>query len=90
MVRQKPSRKIEKKESNSFPNELVLYNDDFNTFDFVIGSLVEICSHEPLQAEQCAMIVHYKGKCTVMTGPYAKLDPMCKELINRGLSATIE
>ena len=44
-------------------NQIVLYNDDVNTFDWVIESLIEVCEHEPLQAEQCTILVHYKGKC---------------------------
>lgn len=68
---------------------LILYNDDFNTFDFVIETLVEICEHEYVQAEQCAYIVHYKGKCDVKHGSYEKLEPVCKELLRRGLTAKI-
>ena len=90
MTRQKTHSKTGKKESSTLPHELVLHNDDFNTFDFVINSLVEICKHEPEQAEQCAMIVHYKGKCSILTGPDAELEPMAKELNNRGLTASIE
>ncbi|HEY6160034.1 MAG TPA: ATP-dependent Clp protease adaptor ClpS [Bacteroidia bacterium] len=70
--------------------ELVLYNDDVNTFEHVIDSLIKICNHEPEQAEQCAYIVHYKGKCTVKAGEFEKLRPMCEALLDRGLSATIE
>jgi len=90
MARQKTNEKIENKGSTSLSNELVLHNDDFNTFDFVIRSLVEICKHEPEQAEQCAMIVHYKGKCSIMSGTMTELEPMVRELINRGLTASIE
>jgi ATP-dependent Clp protease adaptor protein ClpS len=70
-------------------NEIILFNDDVNTFDWVIESLVEICDHDPLQAEQCAVIVHYKGKCGVKTGEYHELEPMCSALLERGLSAEI-
>jgi ATP-dependent Clp protease adaptor protein ClpS len=90
MVKQKTHPKTGSKEELSSPRELVLHNDDFNTFDFVISSLIEVCKHEAEQAEQCAMIVHYKGKCTVKTGPFAELEPMYKELGNRGLTVTIE
>jgi ATP-dependent Clp protease adaptor protein ClpS len=68
---------------------LVLYNDDFNTFDFVIETLVELCGHDPVQAEQCAYIVHYKGKCDVKHGVYEELEPICSELLRRGLTAKI-
>lgn len=70
-------------------NEIVLYNDDVNTFDHVIDSLVSACSHSPEQAEQCSLIVHYKGKCTVKTGIYDELEPQCTMLLDAGLSAEI-
>jgi ATP-dependent Clp protease adaptor protein ClpS len=69
--------------------ELVLYNDDVNTFDFVIECLIDICKHEPLQAEQCTYIVHYNGKCSVKTGSYAALNPMRIALADKGLSVVI-
>lgn len=69
---------------------LILYNDEVNTFDFVIKSLVEVCDHDVLQAEQCSIIVHTKGKCDVKNGIYEKLEPMCVDLLRRGLSAKIE
>lgn len=70
--------------------ELILHNDDVNTFQHVILSLVEICSHEPIQAEQCAWIVHHNGKCSVKLGTFDQLEPMCTALHDRGLSAEIE
>lgn len=70
-------------------NEIVLFNDDVNTFDHVIDSLVEICDHTLEQAEQCAILVHYKGKCTVKTGEYKDLKPRCIQLLTKGLSAEI-
>ncbi len=70
--------------------ELVVHNDDFNTFDFVIKTLIEVCSHKPEQAEQCTMIIHHKGKCAVKSGEYDELKPMYREILNRGLTATIE
>lgn len=71
-------------------SELILFNDDVNTFDHVIETLVKICKHDSLQAEQCAMIVHYKGKCTVKTGALSSLKPMCLGLLDAGLSAEIQ
>lgn len=68
---------------------LVLHNDDVNTFDFVIESLIAICDHTPEQAEQCTWLVHFKGKCDVKSGSYDFLEPMCVELLHRGLSAEI-
>ena len=70
-------------------NEIVLYNDDVNTFDHVIETLVIVCKHTPEQAEQCAILVHYKGKCTVKTGHYDELKPQCTQLLEAGLSAEI-
>jgi ATP-dependent Clp protease adaptor protein ClpS len=70
-------------------NEIVLYNDDVNTFDHVIDTLIYACEHTPEQAEQCSIIVHYKGKCTVKTGVYDELEPRCSLLLDAGLSAEI-
>lgn len=69
---------------------IVLYNDDVNTFEFVIESLVDLCDHDPIQAEQCAHIVHFKGKCGVKKGDFEMLKPICEELLRRGLSSKIE
>jgi ATP-dependent Clp protease adaptor protein ClpS len=70
--------------------ELVLFNDDYHTFDFVIDSLVEVCRHDVLQAEQCTYIIHYNGKCSVKNGTYDTLNPMRVALVDRGLSAVVE
>ncbi|WP_370478424.1 ATP-dependent Clp protease adaptor ClpS [Tamlana flava] len=70
-------------------NEIVLYNDDVNTFDHVIETLIYACEHTSEQAEQCSLIVHYKGKCTVKTGAYDDLKPRCSKLLQAGLSAEI-
>ncbi|HLG03674.1 MAG TPA: ATP-dependent Clp protease adaptor ClpS [Bacteroidia bacterium] len=69
---------------------LIIYNDDFNTFDFVIDTLIEVCKHNPEQAEQCTFIIHYKGKCGVKRGTAQELQPVCDTLLERGLSAKIE
>jgi len=69
--------------------DLVLFNDEVNTFDWVIECLISICEHDEIQAEQSAYIVHYKGKCTVRSGEWDVLEIMQKELSNRGLSADI-
>ncbi len=69
--------------------DLVLFNDDVNTFEWVIECLISICEHEAIQAEQSAYIVHYKGKCTVRSGEWDSLEVMQRELSNRGLSADI-
>ncbi len=78
---------IAEKESNQ--NEIVLYNDEVNTFDHVINMLMHVCEHTPEQAEQCSIIVHYKGKCTVKTGEFNELKPRCTMLLEAGLSAEI-
>ncbi|MED5364604.1 MAG: ATP-dependent Clp protease adaptor ClpS [Bacteroidota bacterium] len=70
-------------------HEIILYNDDVNTFDHVIRTLIEVCEHTPEQAEQCALIVHYKGKCSVKSGTYDELEPKCIRLHAAGLSAEI-
>jgi len=70
-------------------NEIVLHNDDVNTFDHVIDTLIFACEHSSEQAEQCAIIVHHKGKCTVKTGVYNDLEPRCTLLLEAGLSAEI-
>lgn len=75
---------------NGPQRELLLFNDDVNTFDHVIHCLVEICDHDPLQAEQCAWIVHYNGKCSVKRGSFDRLEPLCDALHLRGLSADIQ
>ncbi len=69
---------------------LILYNDDYHYFDFVINALVKVCDHTEIQAEQCATIVHYKGKCDVKQGQYKQLKPMHEALIEHGLNAAIE
>ena len=70
-------------------NEIILFNDDVNTFDHVIETLVRVCNHTDEQANQCALLVHYKGKCTVKTGTYDELEPQCSALLEAGLSAEI-
>ena len=69
--------------------DLVIYNDDVNTFDHVIDSLVKVCKHEFIQAEQCTWIIHYNGKCAVKSGAFEDLRPMRHALTERGLDAKI-
>jgi len=70
-------------------NEIIVYNDDVNTFDHVIETLIRVCNHTAEQAEQCSIIIHYKGKCTVKTGALDELKPQCSSLLEAGLSAEI-
>jgi ATP-dependent Clp protease adaptor protein ClpS len=88
-TKEKVLEKVVLKESVSLNNEIVLYNDDVNTFDHVIETLIRVCSHTSEQAEQCALIVHYNGKCTVKTGSLKELTPQCLQLLEAGLSAEI-
>ncbi|MDO4727745.1 MAG: ATP-dependent Clp protease adaptor ClpS [Bacteroidota bacterium] len=76
---------LENKQKN-----IVLFNDDVNTFDHVIKTLIKVCDHDPLQAEQCALLVHYKGKCEVKSGELSELIPKCSALLEAGLSAEIQ
>ncbi|HVI45676.1 MAG TPA: ATP-dependent Clp protease adaptor ClpS [Chitinophaga sp.] len=77
-------------EDEQFPFSLIVWNDDVNTFDWVISSLMEVCGHTHHQAEQCALIIHHNGKYAVKEGEYIKLRPLCEALLDRGISATIE
>lgn len=88
-TREKVLEEVLVEESTSLNNEIILYNDEVNTFDHVIETLIRVCSHTAEQAEQCALIVHYKGKCTVKTGDYKELEPQCTQLLEAGLSAEI-
>ena len=88
--REKSESDILEQLSGSEDFELVLYNDDVNTFDHVIQCLVKYCSHHIYQAEQCAHIVHFKGKCVVKSGSFTLLEPMCTALCDQGLSAAVE
>ena len=69
--------------------DLIVYNDDINTFDHVIKTLIDVCGHEPEQAEQCTLLIHYKGQCTVKHGVYDELAAMCTAIHDRGISADV-
>ena len=69
---------------------LVLHNDDVNTFLYVIDCLVQVCGHDPVQAEQCALITHHQGKCDIRKGDHQVLVPMQEALATRGLQVTID
>lgn len=74
--------------SNSY--NLIVWNDEVNTFDWVIETLIEICGHTPEQAEQCAYIIHFHGKYAVKQGDFDTLNPMRGAIVDRGINATIE
>jgi len=88
-TKEKISEELLLEEETVNQNEIVLFNDEVNTFDHVIDTLVDVCDHTPEQAEQCSLIVHYNGKCTVKTGEYTDLEPRCSRLLQAGLSAEI-
>ncbi|MFT3934814.1 MAG: ATP-dependent Clp protease adaptor ClpS [Chitinophagaceae bacterium] len=70
--------------------QLIVWNDEVNTFEWVIETLVDICGHTPEQAEQCALIIHSQGKYAVKYGSYDTLKPLCDAITDRGISATVE
>lgn len=88
-MKEKTSEEVLLEEEIVKQSEIVLFNDDVNTFDHVIQTLIDVCEHTPEQAEQCSLIVHYNGKCTVKTGEYSYLKPRCSKLLEAGLSAEI-
>ena len=72
------------------PFQLIVWNDEVNTFEWVIETLIEVCNHSYEQAEQCAYIIHYKGKYAVKQGEYDVLRPLCDAITERGIGATVE
>jgi ATP-dependent Clp protease adaptor protein ClpS len=69
--------------------DLIVFNDDINTFDHVINTLVRVCKHTPEQAEQCTLLIHYKGKCAVKTGTFDFLKPLREAICEAGIDARI-
>ncbi len=69
--------------------DLVVFNDDVNTFEHVINILMKVCRHSHEQAEQCTIVIHYKGKCAVKKGSMEELKPMCEAILDSGIQATI-
>lgn len=69
--------------------DLVVFNDDVNTFEHVSNILIKVCKHSSEQAEQCTLLIHYKGKCTVKTGSFTELRPMCENILEAGITATV-
>jgi ATP-dependent Clp protease adaptor protein ClpS len=90
MIKGKDNPAEKKQEKQGLNNSLILFNDDIHSFDFVIETLIEVCEHEHLQAEQCALIAHYKGRCVVKSGTFSELKPKYDEMTKRGLTMSIE
>ena len=89
-MKERTLHKGDKLKSGSESSSLILYNDDINTFDHVIKSLVEVCGHDSVQAEQCALIVHFKGNCEIKTGLAEVLTAMSRSLNAKGLKSKVE
>ncbi|MFV0344649.1 MAG: ATP-dependent Clp protease adaptor ClpS [Bacteroidales bacterium] len=89
MTDKKLNKDFKLKEKKENLATIILHNDDFNTFDFVIDSLIELCGHDEVQAEQCAFIVHYKGKCDVLNGSFSELIDIYEEMKVRELTVTL-
>ena len=89
MVKEKLKPVSSKEEITSEEKELILFNDDFNTFEYVIETLIDVCGHDPFQAEQCALTAHNNGKCGIKNGSYDTLKPYYDEMTNRELTVTI-
>ena len=89
MTREKIQEHFEVLEEAVNQHEIVLFNDDVHTFDYVIDSLIDVCDHTLEQAEQCTYLVHFKGKCVVKTGEFDDLKARCSKLLDLGLSAEL-
>jgi ATP-dependent Clp protease adaptor protein ClpS len=87
--KEKIQEEIEVLELRANEHQIVLFNDDIHSFDYVIDSLIDVCEHTVEQAEQCTYLVHFKGKCTVKTGELKELKPRCSKLLELGLSAEL-
>jgi len=88
-MKERTLRSNDKLKSGNTTSTLILYNDDVNTFDHVIKSLVEVCGHDAVQAEQCALIVHFKGSCEIKTGIPEVLTAMSRSLNAKGLNSVV-
>lgn len=89
MVKEKLKPAGKQDEVTADEKELILHNDDVNTFEYVIETLIDVCGHDPYQAEQCALTAHFNGKCGVKSGPVDTLKPVYDEMTNRELTVTI-
>lgn len=85
----KEKRVEEAQEKVTDTHELILWNDEVNTFDYVIDVLIRVCEHDPIQAEQCALLTHYKGKCSIRSGSLEEMSSLCLSLLDANLSAEV-
>ena len=90
MVKEKSYTSLDTDELLSEDKLLVLFNDDHNTFEHVIDTLIDLCEHDLVQAEQCALITHFKGKCSVKNGSFEDLKPIHEEMGRRDLTVEIQ
>ncbi|RUA11767.1 MAG: ATP-dependent Clp protease adaptor ClpS [Flavobacteriia bacterium] len=88
-IKEKKREEVDILEQEVNQHEIVLFNDDVHSFEYVINSLIDVCDHTLEQAEQCTYLVHFKGKCAVKTGEFDELKPRCSKLLDLGLSAEI-
>ncbi len=90
MVKERTKSSDQIKEQLTDKHDLILFNDEINTFEFVIETLIDVCEHDPITAEQCTLIAHFNGKCAVKSGDIEELVPLNKEMTNRGLTVAIK
>jgi ATP-dependent Clp protease adaptor protein ClpS len=90
MNKEKKQVQVDVAEETADNKKIILYNDEENTFDHVIESLMKICEHDWIQAEQCTLLVHLKGKCDVKTGTFEALKPKYEALSEKGLTVEIQ
>ena len=87
-IKEKEAEKVVEKSTET--HELILLNDDVNTFDYVIDVLIQVCKHTPIQAEQCTWITHFKGKCSISSGSLEDMISLCMSLLDANLSAEVK
>ena len=90
MVKERTESFDQTKDQLTDKYDLILFNDEVNTFDFVIETLMHVCDHDPISAEQCALVAHSNGKCAVRSGEFDELKPMHAEMSERGLTVSIK
>lgn len=89
-AQEQPNVEVLSEDATSLGNQLIVYNDEVNSFEYVITTLIEVCEHTAEQAEQCTLMIHFRGKCGVKSGIYEDLVSMRNEICRRGISAEIE